>query len=103
MTSTPTAERIRVDSARLEQFVTDTFMRLGMPEDDARISAHGLVLSDLRGHESHGVSNNFLGGYVPASSPARSIRGRRFGSSSRPPSSRAGTATAAWASSSAIT
>ena len=74
-----TKERVRVDPGRLEQFVTEVFVRLGMPEPDAAVTAKGLVLADLRGHESHGVSNNFMGGYVPSlrngdSNPRPNIR-----------------------------
>src|SRR5262249_23126385 len=52
---------------------------LGMPDEDAAVTAKGLLLADLRGHESHGVSNNFMGGYVPAlregnSNPRPNIR-----------------------------
>jgi LDH2 family malate/lactate/ureidoglycolate dehydrogenase len=64
--ATATKERVRVDAVRLEAFVTDVLERLGMPRDDAAVTATGLVLADLRGHESHGVSNNLMGGYVPA-------------------------------------
>jgi LDH2 family malate/lactate/ureidoglycolate dehydrogenase len=51
---------VRVDADRLERFVTGVFLQLGLPEPDARVSARGLVLADLRGHESHGVSSNFF-------------------------------------------
>jgi len=61
-----TRERVRVDAVRLERFVSDVLERLGMPAEDAAITATGLVMSDLRGHESHGVSNSLVGGYVPA-------------------------------------
>jgi LDH2 family malate/lactate/ureidoglycolate dehydrogenase len=54
-----------VDPARLEEAVTAIFVALGLPADDARVCADGVVRSDLRGHESHGVSNNVLGAYVP--------------------------------------
>ena len=64
--ATVTKERVRVDAARLEQFVADALERIGMPHGDAAVTATGLVLADLRGHESHGVSNNLMGGYVPA-------------------------------------
>ena len=64
--ATGTKERVRVDAARLERFVGDALERLGMPAEDAAVTAKGLVLADLRGHESHGVSNSLMGGYVPA-------------------------------------
>jgi L-2-hydroxycarboxylate dehydrogenase (NAD+) len=39
----------------LEHFMRDVFIRLGVPEEDARISAEILIASDLRGIESHGI------------------------------------------------
>jgi L-2-hydroxycarboxylate dehydrogenase (NAD+) len=39
----------------LHQFMVDTFVGVGVPEDDAKISADVLIMSDLRGIESHGV------------------------------------------------
>ena len=39
--------------------------RYGMPAADAMTSAKGIVLADLVGHESHGVSNNLAGFYLP--------------------------------------
>jgi len=65
MADTTAAERVRVDPARLETLVATAYERLGMPADHARIAAHGVVLADLRGHESHGVSNNLFGFYLP--------------------------------------
>lgn len=53
----PSASRVLVDHERLEALVTRIFASLGMPEHDAAASARGLVAADLRGHESHGVSN----------------------------------------------
>jgi LDH2 family malate/lactate/ureidoglycolate dehydrogenase len=64
--ATGTKERVRVDAGRLQDFVGDVLERLGMPAEDAAVTAKGLVLADLRGHESHGVSNNLIGSYVPA-------------------------------------
>ena len=39
----------------LERFMHDVFVKLGVPEEDAKISAEILVTSDLRGIESHGI------------------------------------------------
>ncbi|MFX0103477.1 MAG: Ldh family oxidoreductase [Candidatus Hodarchaeota archaeon] len=39
----------------LHSFIKDTFIGLGVPEQDAQISADVLIESDLRGIESHGV------------------------------------------------
>ena len=41
--------------------MTEAYVALGMPREDARVSAWGVVIADLRGHESHGVSNNVFG------------------------------------------
>jgi LDH2 family malate/lactate/ureidoglycolate dehydrogenase len=45
--------RIPVDA--IESFMVAVFTGLGVPEDEARISAEVLITSDLRGIESHGV------------------------------------------------
>ncbi len=37
--------------------VSDIFVKMGMPEDDAKQAADVLVYADVRGIESHGVSN----------------------------------------------
>jgi L-2-hydroxycarboxylate dehydrogenase (NAD+) len=39
----------------LERFMEDVFKSLGVPDEDARISAEILIASDLRGIESHGI------------------------------------------------
>ena len=79
--------------------MTEAYVGLGMPPEDARIAAWGVVFADLRGHESHGVSNNVFGSYVPGlrsgyikANPEIRILNEPIGSS------RAGTATRAWAS-----
>jgi LDH2 family malate/lactate/ureidoglycolate dehydrogenase len=50
---------------QLEDLVTAIFVHLQMPEAHARISARALVAADLRGHESHGVSNYIRTIYEP--------------------------------------
>lgn len=58
MTSTlPASTRSLVDAQRLERLVSTIFASLGMSEAHATTTARGLVTADLRGHESHGVSN----------------------------------------------
>lgn len=57
-------ERERVHPDKLRALVTTLFVRRGMPDEDARITADGIVAADLRGHESHGVSNNLHGFYL---------------------------------------
>jgi L-2-hydroxycarboxylate dehydrogenase (NAD+) len=45
-----------VDFSKMEQFITDVFMRLGVPENDAKICADVLITADKRGIYSHGVN-----------------------------------------------
>ena len=47
----------RVSAENLRTTVAQMLVELGVPEDDARTGADVLVESDLRGVESHGVSN----------------------------------------------
>lgn len=60
-----TPARVRVDATRLHALVAALFVHHGMPEEAADITAGGIVAADLRGHESHGVSNNLDGFYLP--------------------------------------
>ncbi|NPV74860.1 MAG: Ldh family oxidoreductase [Anaerolineae bacterium] len=39
----------------LKSFIQDVFIGVGVPEEDAKISAEILIASDLRGVESHGI------------------------------------------------
>jgi LDH2 family malate/lactate/ureidoglycolate dehydrogenase len=48
---------VRVDGASMRAAVEGIFVALGMPAADARQSAEVLVWADLRGVDSHGVSN----------------------------------------------
>ena len=57
--------KIRVNGDALTEFVAACFRHNGMPATDAMTSAKGIVLADLVGHESHGVSNNLAGFYLP--------------------------------------
>lgn len=50
-----TVENIRVDHKKLTHFVRTCFERLDVPSDDAKTAANVLVLSDLRGVDTHGV------------------------------------------------
>ena len=45
-----------VSASNLERFTKEVFKALGIPDHDAGIAARILVLADLRGIESHGVS-----------------------------------------------
>lgn len=47
---------IRVDEESLQDFCGQVLQEMGIPEDDARITADVLVTADLRGIHSHGVA-----------------------------------------------
>ena len=49
-------KQIVVPEARLKDFCNKVWMKLGVPEQDAKITTDVLVLADLRGVESHGVA-----------------------------------------------
>ncbi len=40
----------------LESFMRDVFIGLGVPQEDAAVSAEVLITSDKRGIDSHGIS-----------------------------------------------
>ncbi|MBU0705281.1 MAG: Ldh family oxidoreductase, partial [Chloroflexi bacterium] len=46
----------RIQAEPLKDFSTQVFQKLGIPEEDARITADVLVAADLRGVDSHGVA-----------------------------------------------
>ena len=50
-------ERPRVDPGKLTRFSIEALQKLGVPSDDAGITARMLVACDLRGVESHGVAH----------------------------------------------
>jgi len=50
-------ERRRVDPEKLTRFATESLQKLGVPREDAEITAKILVACDLRGVESHGVAH----------------------------------------------
>jgi len=52
-----TTERTRVDAKKLTDFTTKALQKVGVPEEDARITANILVATDLRGVGSHGVAH----------------------------------------------
>ena len=53
----PDADRVMVDEGKARQATTMIFEKMGMTEEDAVQAADVLLTSDLRGCESHGVSN----------------------------------------------
>ena len=50
-------ERARVNPQKLTDFSAKALQKLGIPEEDAMITAKMLVACDLRGVESHGVAH----------------------------------------------
>ena len=60
-------EAIRVPEASLRSTVTAIFGKLNVPAEDAQLAADVLVAADLRGVDSHGVSNMlriYVAGYA---------------------------------------
>ena len=53
----PAEDQVRVSQESLREAVTGFFQKMGETANDAAIAADTLVTSDLRGVESHGVSN----------------------------------------------
>lgn len=53
----PTTDRVVVSEAALRRTVTEVFVACGVPAEDAADGADVLVSADLRGVETHGVSN----------------------------------------------
>ena len=56
-------ESMRVAESDLREVVMAIFLKCGVPDEDAERATDVLVTADLRGVESHGVSNS-LRGYV---------------------------------------
>lgn len=56
-------DQVRISDHDLRKTVTQIFERMGVPPEDAAVGADTLVQTDLRGVESHGVSN-MLSQYV---------------------------------------
>ena len=46
-----------VDAEKLTNFTIKTLQKVGVPDEDARITARVLVATDLRGIDSHGVAH----------------------------------------------
>ncbi len=53
----PSDIEVRVAIEDMHATVTDIFLKMGMPADDADTAAEVLVYADIRGIETHGVSN----------------------------------------------
>jgi len=50
-------KRATVNADKLTNFVTTVLQKIGIPEEDAQITARILVVTDLRGVDSHGVAH----------------------------------------------
>jgi len=59
----PTKDQVFVSEAALRRTVTEIFEKLGVSKEDAVDAADALTMTDLRGVETHGVSN-MLRAYV---------------------------------------
>jgi LDH2 family malate/lactate/ureidoglycolate dehydrogenase len=59
----PKADEVRVSEAALRQTISAIFAKVGVSPEDAAEGADVLVMTDLRGVETHGVSN-MLRAYV---------------------------------------
>ncbi|MBI2965982.1 MAG: Ldh family oxidoreductase [Chloroflexi bacterium] len=53
----PPEDQIRVRAEDLQRAVTDIFLKMNMSKADAEQAADVLVMSDIRGVDTHGVSN----------------------------------------------
>ncbi|MDA1010101.1 MAG: Ldh family oxidoreductase [Chloroflexi bacterium] len=61
----PEDQAVHVPQAEMRRTVEEIFGALGMPEENARVAADVLLYADIRGIESHGVSNmmrNYVAG-----------------------------------------
>ena len=70
----PPEEQVRIDHESLLETVTALFERVGVSHEDAVEGADTLVTSDLRGVETHGVSNmlqNYIEQYTKGTLNAR--------------------------------
>ena len=65
-----TTGKTRVDAKKLTDFTIRAFQKVGVPQEDAQITARILVATDLRGVDTHGIAH--LAGYV------RGVKGGRI-------------------------
>ena len=77
----PEQDEVVVREDRVRSATEAVFLKMGLGDADAALAADILVLSDLRGHESHGVSNmlrryvEYYGsGYVKPDPQIRTLR-----------------------------
>ena len=53
----PKEDQILIDSDSMKEATTKIFSKMGLSNEDSKLSSEVLLTSDLRGCESHGVSN----------------------------------------------
>ena len=83
----PAKDQVHVSEAALRRTVTQIFEKLGLSPEDAAEGADVLTMTDLRGVETHGVSN-MLRVYVRTTRRASSIPSRAGGWCARLPAPR---------------
>ena len=53
----PKEDQILIESESMTHATKEIFVKMGLTQEDAKLSSEVLMTSDLRGCESHGVSN----------------------------------------------
>ncbi len=53
----PKEDQVLIESESMKTATKDIFSKMGLTDEDAQLSSEVLLTSDLRGCESHGVSN----------------------------------------------
>ncbi len=59
-------DAIRVDESPLRDTVRQIFSKMGVPDSDCEVATDVLVMADIRGVDTHGVSNmlrSYVDGY----------------------------------------
>ena len=91
----PLKDEVRVPEWSLRRTVTAVFEKMGVTPEDAAVGADVLVTADLRGVETHGVSN-MLRAYVAQYGDGSLNPGLSGGSCARLPALRPSTPTGGW-------
>ena len=75
-----TVNQVVVQEAKLKDFCNKVWMKMGVPERDAKITTDVLVMADLRGIDSHGVArlpryyNDLKNGWTKAADQSRIVK-----------------------------
>lgn len=75
-----TVNQVVVQEAKLKDFCNKVWMKVGVPDKDAKITTDVLVLADLRGIESHGVArlpryyNDLKNGWTKPTDQSRIVK-----------------------------